>query len=68
VAPITTTVRGLSTEVLVGTANGLSGRSAVSVDNIATIPTDALGIQIGVLLERQEAELSQAIHAAFDLD
>jgi mRNA interferase MazF len=51
-----------------GTANGLSDRSAVSADNITTIPADALGTQIGVLLESQEAELSQAIRAAFDLD
>ena len=68
VAPITTTVRGLSTEVPVDAANGLSGPSAVSCDNIATIPADALGEQIGVLLDRQERALSDAIQAAFDLD
>ena len=32
VAPITTTIRGLSTEVVVDAANGLAGRSAVSCD------------------------------------
>jgi mRNA interferase MazF len=68
VAPITTTIRGLSTEVPVDAANGLSEPSAVSCDNITTIPTDALGAQIGVLLDRQEVALSQAIQAAFDLD
>jgi len=68
VAPITTAARGLSTEVRVGPANGLAGPSVVSCDNIATIPTDALRSQIGVLLDHQERELSEAIHAAFDLD
>jgi mRNA interferase MazF len=68
VAPITTTVRGLSTEVAVDAANGLAGPSAVSCDNITTIPADALGEQIGVLLERQEDELSRAVQAAFDLE
>jgi mRNA interferase MazF len=68
VAPITTAVRGLSTEVHVGPANGLAGPSVVSCDNIATIPADALRAQIGVLLDHQERELSEAIHAAFDLD
>jgi mRNA interferase MazF len=68
VAPITTTVRGLSTEVAVDAANGLSGPSVVSCDNITTIPTSALGEQIGALLDRQEQDLSDAIHAAFDLD
>jgi mRNA interferase MazF len=68
VAPITTTIRGLSTEVPVDTANGLSRPSVVSCDNLTTIPVEALGDQIGVLLDRQEPALSEAIGAAFDLD
>ena len=68
VAPITTTVRGLSTEVAVDTENGLSGASVVSCDNITTIPASTLGTQIGVLLEPQERALAEAIRAAFDLD
>lgn len=68
VAPITTTVRGLSTEVPVGPGNGLDAHGVVSCDNIVTVPTDALGPQIGTLLPAQEAALSAAIHSAFDLD
>jgi len=68
VAPITTTVRGLSTEVAVDVANGLSGPSVVSCDNITTVPADTLGAQIGVLLDAQETTLAGAIRAAFDLD
>jgi mRNA interferase MazF len=68
VAPITTAIRGLSTEVPVDAANGLTGPSVVSCDNITTIPTSAVGEQIGVLLHRQEQALSDAIQAAFDLD
>ncbi len=68
VAPITTTIRGLSTEVPVDTANGLAGPSVVSCDNITTIPVRALGAQIGVLLDPQERTLSDAIQSAFDLD
>jgi mRNA interferase MazF len=67
VAPITTTIRGLSTGVPVDAANGLAGPSVVSCDNITTIPTDAVGEQIGVLLDRQERVLGEAIQAAFDL-
>jgi mRNA interferase MazF len=67
IAPITTTVRGLSTEVPVDAANGLAGPSVVSCDNITTIPATTLGAQIGVLLDRQEQALSEAIGAAFDL-
>lgn len=68
VAPITRTVRGLSTEVPVDAANGLAGPSVVSCDNVTTIPAQSLGAQIGVLLEHQEHALSEAIRAAFDLD
>jgi mRNA interferase MazF len=68
VAPITTTVRGLSTELPVGAANGLAGPSVVSCDNVTTIPADALGKQVGVLLDHQEQMLSDAISAAYDLD
>lgn len=68
VAPITTTIRGLSTEVPVGPANGLDRASVVSCDNVVTIPTEALGRQVGNLLEDQELELSRAIRTAFDLD
>ena len=68
VAPITTTVRGLSTEVAVGPANGLDHACVVSCDNIVTVPTSALGPQVGYLLPAQESALTAAIHAAFDLD
>ncbi len=68
VAPITTTVRGLSTEVPLGPANGLEHVCVVSCDNIVTVPKSALGRQIGYLLPTQEAALTAAIHAAFDLD
>jgi mRNA interferase MazF len=67
VAPITTTVRGLSTEVPVGTANGLEDQCVAACDHVTTIPVAALGEQIGRLLDHQEPELSTAIRAAFDL-
>jgi mRNA interferase MazF len=68
VAPITTSIRGLSTEVNVGVVNGLSAPSVVSCDNLTTIPAEALQDQIGVLLDDQESQLSAAVQAAFDLD
>jgi mRNA interferase MazF len=68
VAPITSRIRGLSTEVQVGVGNGLAGPSAINCENVTTIPVGALGAQIGVLLDDQERALSAAIAAAFDLD
>lgn len=68
VAPITGTIRGLSTELPVGPRNGIHRKSVVSLDNIVTIPTAALGQQVGFLFPDQEAALSAAIQNAFDLD
>jgi mRNA interferase MazF len=68
VAPITTTIRGLSTEVLLGPANGLHERCVVACDHITTIPVATLGDQIGHLFDRQELALTEAIRTAFDLD
>lgn len=68
VAPITTTIRGLSTEVPCGPPNGLEQASVVMCDHITTIRVGDLGRQIGRLFDHQERALTGAIHAAFDLD
>jgi mRNA interferase MazF len=67
VAPITTTIRGLSSEVRVGRANGLDNESVVSCDNVVTVPKAVVGRRIGYLLPSQENALSDAIRSAFDL-
>lgn len=67
VAPITSRIRGLTTELPVGAANGLDHDSVVSLDNVVTIAVADLGPQVGRLLAQQELALTEAIHAAFDL-
>ncbi len=68
IAPITSTIRGLSTEVPVGRANGLDRESVVSCDNITTMSRAAIGKHLGYLLPAQEHSLAHAIAAAYDLD
>jgi mRNA interferase MazF len=68
VAPVTSTIRGLATEVSVGPPNGLEHDSVISCDNIMTIHKADLKKQIGYLLPDQEAALAEAIRYAFDLD
>lgn len=68
VAPITSTVRGLSSEVSVGQHNGLQQDSVANLDSITTIPRSALLRPLGALLEEQEHHLTRAFHAAFDLE
>jgi mRNA interferase MazF len=67
VAPITSTLHGIATEVLVGPRNGLGGPGAVKCDQITSIPAGDLHEQCGWFLEGQEPELHDAIQAAFDL-
>ncbi|GAA3618796.1 type II toxin-antitoxin system toxin endoribonuclease MazF3 [Marihabitans asiaticum] len=68
VAPITTTAKGLSSELPVGPANGLDRAGAVSMDNVTTVAVSSLGRVVGHLLPHQEADLARAIVLAYDLD
>jgi mRNA interferase MazF len=67
VAPITSTIKGLSTEVAIGRANGLDHDCVISCDNVMTIDKAALGRHLGFLFDHQEAALAQAIVNAFAL-
>ncbi len=67
VAPITSTIRGITSEVIVGPRNGLDHDGVVSCDNITTVPAEAVGHTIGLLFDEQEPELALAIGDAFDL-
>lgn len=67
VAPITSTVRGLSSEVAVGPRNGLDHECVVLLDSVTTIPRADLIRPLGALLQDQEAALTRAFHDAFDL-
>lgn len=68
VAPITTTVRGLSSEVRVGPENGLDHPCAVALDNVVTVPKELLGRTIGFLTSEQEVMLARAVVLAYDLE
>lgn len=68
VAPITSTVRGLRSEIAVGQRNGLDHDSVVNLDSIATVPRELLVRPLGALLEQQEYDLTRAFHDAFDLE
>lgn len=68
VAPITSTVKGLSSEVPVGPLNGLDREGVVSLDNVVTVPVALLGRTVGHLRADQEAALARAVVLAYDLD
>ncbi|MGB8383206.1 MAG: type II toxin-antitoxin system PemK/MazF family toxin [Dermatophilaceae bacterium] len=68
VAPITTTIKGLSSEVKVGPDNGLDQDCVVALDNVITVPVTLLGRSVGYLSAQQESELARAVVLAYDLD
>lgn len=68
IAPITSTIKGLTSEVAVGRVNGLDGDGVASLDNVLTIPVNRLGRHIGFLTADQERNLARAVVLAFDLD
>ncbi len=68
VAPVTSRIRGLSTEVLLDARNGLDGPCVISCDNITTIQAVELGRVVGYLRAEQEQALRAAIASAFALD
>ena len=68
VAPITSTIKGLSSEVLLGPANGLDHECVAALDNVVTIPTTLLGRTVGYLTAAQESHLARAVVLAYDLD
>ena len=68
VAPLTTTVKGLSSELRVGRDNGLDHDCAVALDNVVTVPKSLLGRTIGYLTTDQETQLARAVVVAYDLE
>lgn len=68
VAPISTSGRGLSTEVPLGEVNGVLNGSVAECDAVTTIPVTALGAHRGFLLPLQELSLTAALRSAFDLE
>lgn len=68
IAPITSTIKGLCSEVPVGRDNGLDHEGVISLDNVVTVSTALLGRTIGFLNATQEVALARAIVLAYDLD
>jgi mRNA interferase MazF len=68
VAPITTTMRGIPTEVFLGREDGLPMDCAVNLDNIQTVPKANLGSLIASLSSDRMTEVQQAISFALGFD
>lgn len=64
VAPITSTIRGLPSEVIVGVAEGLKHDSAVNLDNVQTVEQRLLQQYVGSVREATMREICRALALA----
>jgi mRNA interferase MazF len=68
VVQVTSTIRGLPTEVPLGREHGLDHESVVNCDNLATVPKAALARHRGTLGRVELARLREALRLALELD
>ncbi|PYN76821.1 MAG: hypothetical protein DMD96_24980 [Candidatus Rokuibacteriota bacterium] len=66
VAPVTTRIRRIPTEVSLGSDDGLPKACVVSLDTITTIPRQSLTQPIGPLSTEKLAEVERALRFALD--
>ncbi len=64
VAPISSTIHGVPSEVLVGVEQGLKGPSAVNLDNIQTVYQSGLEQYVGLLDDALLGRVCQALAVA----
>lgn len=68
VAPITTTIRGIPTEVVVGIESGLKTTSAINLDHLATVPKSGLRSFVGSVPPAVLKQVRAAILFALGFD
>lgn len=67
-AEVTTTVRNIAEEILLGRAEGLPRRCVANIDNLRTVPRSALRQRIGRLAGTRVPEVKRALGHALAWD
>jgi len=67
-APVFSSYDGLSTQVSVGTEEGLKHESSIHCDELVSLPKSALTNFVGSLSSGKEAELEEALKIALSLE
>ena len=66
-APVYSTHDGLSTQVLIGTDEGLKHDSSIHCDELVSLPKSVLTQYVGRLSPAKLGELNRTLHIAVDL-
>ena len=67
IAPITSTVRDIPTEVLLTTADGMARDCAVNLDHLQTVPKGKIGSVITTLSREKLNRVGEALSFALEL-
>ncbi len=67
IAPVTTRIRGIASEVPLGAEDGLPRKCVANLDTITTIPKESLTERIGLLSSKKMQSLDVAIRFALGL-
>jgi mRNA interferase MazF len=68
VAPITSTIRGVPSEVVLGEEDGMKAFCAVNLHNAVTISQDRLGRRVGQLNSSRMGEVCAALRFSLGCD
>ena len=68
VAPITSTIRSIPTEVVLTEKDGLPGTCAANFDNLQTVPKGSIGDRISHLTTKKMKAAALAVSFALGLD
>lgn len=68
IAPITSTIRGVPSEVVVGPEDGLKQACAVNLHNVVTVAKDTVGRRVAQLGEGRMHEVCRALAFALGCD
>ncbi len=68
IAPVTSTIRGVPSEVLLDEDDGMKGRCAVNLHNAITVSQQRLGRRLGRLSSRRMSEVCSALRFALGCD
>jgi mRNA interferase MazF len=68
IAPVTSTIRGVPSEVLLDEDDGMKGRCAVNLHNAITVSQQRLGRRLGRLSSRRMSEVCSALRFTLGCD
>lgn len=66
VAPVTSSIRGVPSEVVLGTEDGMKQPCAVNLHNVVTVARSALGRRVATLSRDRMVEVCSALGFALD--